>query len=68
MYFTAVLERIIFPPPKSRVSSMDVLHQNAITMQVWPFRTQLTHILQSNQRDRHWIAENLRTCKISGNC
>jgi hypothetical protein len=51
MYFTAVLERIIYPPPKSRVSSMDVLHQNAITMQVWPFRTQLTHILQSNQRD-----------------
>ena len=41
MYFTAVLERIISPPPKSRVSSMDVLHQNAITMQVWPIRTQL---------------------------
>jgi hypothetical protein len=32
-----------FPPAESRVSSMNVLRQIAITLQVWPIHTQLAH-------------------------
>ena len=45
------------PPAESRVSSMNVLRQITITVQVWPIVLR-SRTLQSDQRDRHWIAES----------
>jgi hypothetical protein len=70
MYFTAVLERIIYPPPPSHgfrqwTCSIKTQSRCKFGHFVLSSRTYCRVISEISTLD---CAENLRTCKISGNC